>query len=265
MADHDLVVELTTDRPVGVLRLAGELFLPEVPRLTLAIVSALEAAPHRAVVCDLTSLTPPMSDYLLTVFPAALRRAGGWPHASVHLAGPSPELSRQLCRLHLQRFLPVHADVGQALTVAERQVVDAPVLLLSLDPDPGALAIARAALRDLWPGDAPMQAREEAVLVVNELTSNAIRHVAQPFTVSVAVGRDEVLLAVADPSRSEPVLRAAQASATAGRGMQVVDDLSREWGVRLVHHDGKTVWARLSTGRPASVARLPRARSGGRD
>ena len=31
-----------------------------------------------------------------------------------------------------------------------------------------------------------------------------------------------------------------------GRGLLLVDTLSREWGVTVIHDDGKTVWFRLS-------------------
>ena len=43
-----------------------------------------------------------------------------------------------------------------------------------------------------------------------------------------------------------PVLAPLDPEGVRGRGLLLVDTLSREWGVTVIHDDGKTVWFRLS-------------------
>jgi hypothetical protein len=154
----------------------------------------------------------------------------------------------------MHRYLPVHDTVDGAVEAAELDVVEEDVEV-ALTPDPGGLRSARSAVEEVWPRTAP-QGRDEAVLVVNELASNAIQHVAMPFTVTVAVARSQVLVAVTDRDRTEPVVRPPRGWETNGRGMHLVDGLAQDWGVRLVHPGGKTVWAAIPAPRP----RIPRSR-----
>ena len=90
----------------------------------------------------------------------------------------------------------------------------------------------------------------DAVLVVSELLSNAIRH-ARPLPgenlqVAWAVDDDAVEVAVSDggaPTRPMPAQ--ATVSSLGGRGLGIVDYLSRQWGVRS-DDSGLTVWAVLA-------------------
>jgi hypothetical protein len=72
-----------------------------------------------------------------------------------------------------------------------------------------------------------------------------VQHVHQPFTLSLTLTAAHVTVAVTDGSRKEPILRPRQVTANDGRGIQLVHALSDSWGVRLIHHGGKTVWARV--------------------
>jgi anti-sigma regulatory factor (Ser/Thr protein kinase) len=90
----------------------------------------------------------------------------------------------------------------------------------------------------------------DAALVVSELLSNAIRH-ARPLPgdnlqVAWALGDGALELAVSDggaPTR--PVQAHASVSALGGRGLDIVEFLSRNWGVRN-DEAGLTVWAILA-------------------
>jgi two-component sensor histidine kinase len=100
----------------------------------------------------------------------------------------------------------------------------------------------------------------DAALVVSELLSNAIRH-AQPLPganlqVAWAVDDDHVEVAVSDggsPTRPQPTH--ASVSALGGRGLDIVEFLSRQWGVRT-DDTGLTVWAVLAA--PAGRRRVER-------
>src|SRR5690606_11493219 len=84
-ADPGAVPPAPGVRDVEVMVVAGALRLPDVPWVLDTIAHTLQ---HRApvLVCDVSRLTAPDGRALLSVLPAALRRAGGWPYRSLHLA-----------------------------------------------------------------------------------------------------------------------------------------------------------------------------------
>ena len=135
---------------------------------------------------------------------------------------------------------------------------------------PASVAVARQRLTaDLDAAGVVQAAVGDAVLVVSELLSNAIRH-ARPLpgaSVQVAWAVDDgaVEVAVSDggaPTRPYPAH--ASVSALGGRGLDIVDYLSRTWGVRT-DPDGHTVWAVLPapacpvSGSPVLYATVPAA------
>ncbi|BBA98383.1 putative regulatory protein [Actinacidiphila reveromycinica] len=87
-----------------------------------------------------------------------------------------------------------------------------------------------------------------AEIVVSELLTNAVQH-ARRDSVRVTVtrlGDEEVRVAVVDLSRTRPKLRAADADEEGGRGLAIIDGLSRgRWGVDPKPW-GKQVWADLA-------------------
>ena len=95
----------------------------------------------------------------------------------------------------------------------------------------------------------PPRVVDDAVLVLSELLSNALKH-ARPLAdgrlrVSWSLGGDGVEVQVTDGGGStRPRVQPLSASATGGRGLGIVRNLSTDWGVA---EDGSetTVWARL--------------------
>ena len=92
--------------------------------------------------------------------------------------------------------------------------------------------------------------RDVAEVVVSELLTNAVKH-ARRDSVRVTVTRlshERVQVAVVDMSRQNPRPRAASANEESGRGLEIVNVLSRgRWGVDPLPW-GKRVWADLSPG-----------------
>lgn len=82
--------------------------------------------------------------------------------------------------------------------------------------------------------------------VVSELATNACLHARTAFTLAVRLEGDEVVLEISDSSLAVPQQRQYGGHATTGRGLHLVESLSRSWGVQR-HVDGKTIWVRLST------------------
>ena len=68
-------------------------------------------------------------------------------------------------------------------------------------------------------------------------------HAATPFRVTLTGSLDSVLLEVLDGAQAGPVQYAAQTLETSGRGVAIVDALSRSWGVTGRTAGGKSMWA----------------------
>jgi anti-sigma regulatory factor (Ser/Thr protein kinase) len=83
----------------------------------------------------------------------------------------------------------------------------------------------------------------DAGLIVSELVTNALVHAGTDFTVTVEVGRDTIVLRVADGSAEQPVLRTLGIETAGGRGLGIVAALAGEWGVTTEPGGGKSVWA----------------------
>ncbi|MCW0212727.1 MAG: SpoIIE family protein phosphatase [Pseudonocardia sp.] len=88
---------------------------------------------------------------------------------------------------------------------------------------------------------------EVAVLVANELASNAVDHARTPFTLTISLLSGTLRLELADGSSAEPELRAHDVAAVRGRGLQMVDALSSTWAFHH-HGTGKTVVADIAVG-----------------
>ena len=116
---------------------------------------------------------------------------------------------------------------------------------------PASVAVARQRLAaDLTAAGIFAGAVGDAVLVVSELLSNAIRH-ARPLPgssvqVAWALDDDAVEVAVSDGGAvTRPTPAQATVSSLGGRGLDIVDYLARTWGVRSDDY-GLTVWAVLA-------------------
>ncbi|MDX3838980.1 ATP-binding protein [Streptomyces europaeiscabiei] len=91
---------------------------------------------------------------------------------------------------------------------------------------------------------------DDAVLVVSELATNAVRHTLSGsaggwFLVVVAFRADCVRLEVVDQGGdSVPRMRDAASQDDGGRGLLLVSACAKDWGVKDVP-SGRTVWADL--------------------
>jgi anti-sigma regulatory factor (Ser/Thr protein kinase) len=83
---------------------------------------------------------------------------------------------------------------------------------------------------------------EEVRLVASELATNALRHAGTPFVVSLSQADGAVLLSVRDGSAAAPARNRPGAWDVRGRGLLLVERLSRDWGTRI-DAAGKSVWA----------------------
>jgi anti-sigma regulatory factor (Ser/Thr protein kinase) len=113
-----------------------------------------------------------------------------------------------------------------------------PAVALSV---PEARRFAVQALADV-PADVPADVVEDVRLMVSELASNAIEHPMTSFQLTVHRGRRWIRVEVTDFGGGTPAVRATHPGVLRGRGLQIVDAISTQWGVHQDSDSGKTVW-----------------------
>jgi anti-sigma regulatory factor (Ser/Thr protein kinase) len=96
----------------------------------------------------------------------------------------------------------------------------------------------------------PQEQLEIIELLVSELATNCIRHARADFQVAIHRTAAEIRVEVTDHTAGEPVVRSPGPEDPTGRGLQIVQMLSRAWGVEHKDKVGKTVWFTLATPRP---------------
>ena len=221
-------------------RLSGPLSLDAV--LTLRHVLAKALADRGRVVVDVAAMRLDRAT-ALEAFPAALQAAGGWPGVRMVLVGPSPGLARALRAARIERTVPLVEPDGVRAGLDTRPPRVGRHAELACDVH--APGLARAFVRQTCADWAVDERTEDAVVVVNELVTNAVLHARTSCRVLVGLDDRGLHLAVRDgapahTARPGPVdLRAER-----GRGLHLVVLLSSAWGV-TEHRDGKTVWAVL--------------------
>ncbi|MFJ3303216.1 ATP-binding protein [Streptomyces sp. NPDC086549] len=141
-------------------------------------------------------------------------------------------------------------DSGPQYAAYPQPPIGAGHLSVEYDPLPTAAREARAALRrqlEEWGLAEQDELADVAELLVSELATNALRHAATRFRLTLSASHGVLRCEVSDEDRSTPEVLDA-GTAESGRGMSLVDALARRWGC---HQDGpgpgKTVWFELGT------------------
>jgi hypothetical protein len=155
--------------------------------------------------------------------------------------GADPEAREALCRLHtaIVGSLPdAPARAGGADDMATAGLAPS-----SDAPGRARRLVAQALAQWEWTGD-----HQAAVLIVNELSANAVVHARSPLWVCVTRRDDLVRISVADLDPGGPILLDPSRYEASGRGLGIVAALADRWG-----HDidarGKEVWAEIHLGR----------------
>jgi anti-sigma regulatory factor (Ser/Thr protein kinase) len=160
---------------------------------------------------------------------------GGWP------GGHEPS------RIHPPQLL------SSALLPAARWVSRQ---IVSCQLDPGsASGAAREFTGQTLRGWGLLALAEDAMVIVSELVSNALRHGSDGAAhdrVELIFWRraGEVVCAVTDPGARAPVMAEPDPLSEAGRGLHVVEALSATWGWTRLSDRRKAVWAALTMPRP---------------
>jgi anti-anti-sigma regulatory factor len=243
-----LRIGIQRDDDMVTLSLAGELDLPQVPRVRAALLNALAELPV-AVLVDVSQLIVD-SDLPLAVFASAGRRAAQWPAVPLLLYGATDDLA---ARVASHRFLSAHADRARALAALGQAAAVRRVVRADLPFDASSLHLARHMVTEAcldWGLD---ERCWEAELIVSELATNALRFARPPLRVALVLNGDYLHLSVRDGSRRLPAPGPGTDSRLPGLGL--VDALATGRGATCLA-DGKSIWAVLRVHRATrSVSR----------
>jgi anti-sigma regulatory factor (Ser/Thr protein kinase) len=82
---------------------------------------------------------------------------------------------------------------------------------------------------------------DDVTLVVSELATNAVRHASVDFVVAAERKNGRLRVAVTDGGGGSPHVRHPSSDEPSGRGLQIVEALSDDWGIDRGRR-GTTVW-----------------------
>jgi len=121
---------------------------------------------------------------------------------------------------------------------------------VDLPPVARSAAAARRLVAQLLEAWAAESYRDDATLLVSELVSNVVRHVAGQVAmrVEVALSGADLRVAVIDCSPVQPAM--AVPGPLGGHGMGLIAALADRWGSEEHDSGGKRVWFELGTRRP---------------
>lgn len=241
-------IQHSTTDGCQVVTLTGSIDLFSVPEIQRALLKVLSEEPY-ALICDLSGvqrLDPVCASVFATV---ANHPASRWPATSFLLCCAQPPVAEILGLLTVPHFLQLYASLQEALDAA---VARPPFLRdeLVLAPIPTAVAAARAFVREVcryWQLALPDNTLvDRAVLLASELVTNAVVHARTELRLRVELRGDLLHLAVRDGSpRLLRLVTIPDPEAEGGRGLWLVEQLARAWGVNRHPDGGKVVWCTL--------------------
>jgi anti-sigma regulatory factor (Ser/Thr protein kinase)/anti-anti-sigma regulatory factor len=241
-------IQHSTEDGCMVVAFTGSIDLFSVSQIQRALLKDLSDQPF-ALICDLAGVET-LDPVCATVFSTVANHpASRWPVTSFLLCGAQPPVAEILDRLQVPHFLHMYAGLEEALDAA---VTRPPYLRdeLRLAPTPTAPAAARAFVREVcryWELALPdATVMDRAVLLANELVTNAIVHAHTEIRLRLELRGDRLHIAVWDGSPRLLRLVTPDREAEGGRGLWLVEQLARAWGVNRHPDGGKVVWCVLN-------------------
>ena len=231
-----------------VVAFSGRIDLASVATVKRTLLKDLSEQPD-ALICDLAGVRY-LDPTAAAVFPTVANHpASRWPTTGLLLCGARPQVAEALRRVRAAHLLRLYATVHEAVAAARTRP---PSLRdeLRLAPVPTAARAARIFVREVcrsWRLDAPdATVVDRALLVANELVTNAVVHAHSDLWLRLELRGDRLFISVRDrgSGRLRPVTPDLEAEG--GRGLWLVEQLGRAWGVRRAPEGGKTVWCALT-------------------
>lgn len=207
------------------------------------------------VVCDLRGMTAPGAA-VTQMFTPVSHYLDNWPGAAVVVCSEDGSVLTRLPDGAYRRLL-ARADSDTGISEMAPTLPPVRQARLRLPADPSAAREAREfATHALRSWDVP-DAVGTATLVVSELVTNSIRHAGTVNELTLSLAEERLRIAVHDLENSTPEpSRHFDADALDGRGLFLVEVMSRTWGVFPSTPAGKTVWSILDTAPERAEQRL---------
>ena len=238
-----LRLESSVESSALVLRPVGELSAKTYELLRDGLLKCAAEEPA-AIVVDLACMHATTRS-LLTVFPTVLDRISNWPGVTLVLAAARQPLRALLDSSAVSRFVSTYRSVPEALEGLEaaprrrrRQV--------QLACDPASARMARQLVKRTCNEWGIPEMAADAMVVASELIDNMVQHARSPGRLRLELRRNMLTVAVTDEDSRLPQLRVPGLRAAGGRGLVLVDKLSRNWGTASQVGGGKVVWAVLA-------------------
>jgi serine/threonine-protein kinase RsbW len=121
----------------------------------------------------------------------------------------------------------------------------------SFTHSPHSVTDARRFAAEALPGT-PAATLDVIALLVSELASNSVRHTDSGFDLTIISSGREIRVEATDRGTGEPQMRSPAPTDPSGRGLQIVNMLSADWGVETLS-EGKTVWFTVAVDGPVEA------------
>jgi anti-sigma regulatory factor (Ser/Thr protein kinase) len=115
-----------------------------------------------------------------------------------------------------------------------------------LPGSPSSAGIARRFVHDILVQWDREELTELAQLLANELVTNSVLHAGTDVELSVSLDENTLRVEVRDENPQAPRRKDFSLSATTGRGLVLVEELSSDWGSEPANA-GKVVWFELAS------------------
>jgi hypothetical protein len=208
------------------------------------------AEEHDIVVCDLNEMAVPSA--VGDVFVPAAAYLQTWPGTVVAACVPDARAEQQLLSTVETERLVACRTVEAGVELARRRLPDVRRVSEQLAPHPRASRDARRFVaRTLLSWELPRLVAP-ATLVVSELVTNSVVHAVTVVDLTVTQAGQYLRVAVRDHGGGRPATRSTDLSGSSlsGRGLLIVQALTRSWGAFPARQSGKTVWAVLDAASP---------------
>ncbi|MGV0698037.1 STAS domain-containing protein [Mycolicibacter sinensis] len=234
---------MSADAVVGarLLRALGRLDSSTYLELRDSVIKAALDEP-RAVLVDVDGLDVPAPS-AWSVFTSARWHVSTWPDIPILLVCPRPEVAAQISGTGVTRYVPVHADVENALASLVAGKHPRRRVRIELPRRLSSLRGARDFLTEWLTNWSQDQLIPTAKVIIDVLVENVLRHTESPPVILLESADSTVTIAVQDADGSPAMRREAGAGgAYRASGLSVLAALCRAWGSSPTP-GGKTVWA----------------------
>lgn len=238
---NDQLETTRTDLATGAILLGVDGILDRANYRTLrdTIIKAALEEP-RAVIVDINLLAVPYESSL-AVFTSARWHIVRWPDVPLLLVCRSERGRNRLERNGISRFVPVYADVLEAIAALAEPFLARQRVRVKLAAGWSSVAQARDLTTEWLPAWSNAELLPVAKVVVTALVENAVGHTAGPTALRLESMGQEVAIAVEDPSPVPANFREDVLDAEHISSLQIVDAVCRAWGCSPAA-DGKVVW-----------------------